>query len=283
MTLDRTFPTMTDSDTAGGGVADPVDEAVDLLTRFGFTEYEAKCFVALVRLDDGTAREISDLAEVPRARVYDCVDALNEAGFVDVQGSSPKRYRGVAPDVAVAAIEREFRGDLDRLETLLPELQTSPDTSEQGDVWVMEGLDAVGERLTSMVEDADERIVMAVATESLLTTDLPTALARAVDRGVDVTVGSPGEPIRDEIAAVAPGARVVETWTWWEEFPVRPRAMTSVLLVDDDALFVSSGTDAHPGADRHRAVWTDSDGTPLVPMMRPLLTRAVTGDDPVPG
>ena len=282
MTLDRALPTMTDSDSAGG-VDDPVAEAVDLLTRFGFTQYEAKCFVALVRLGDGTAREISELADVPRARVYDCVDALNEEGFVDVQGSSPKRYRGVDPDAAVDAIDREFRSDLDRLGALLPELRTSPSTSEQGDVWVMEGLDAVGERLTSMVDDADDRIVMAVATGSLLTTDLPAALSRAVDRGVDVTVGSPGEPIRAEVGDVAPGARVVETWTWWEEFPVRPGALTSVLLVDDRALFVSSGTDAHPGADRHRAVWTDSEGTPLVPMMRPLLTRAVTGDDPVPG
>ncbi len=278
MTVDRAFQSMTD-DTAGQPDAEPVAEAVDLLTRFGFTEYEAKCYVALVRLEDGTAREISEVADVPRARVYDCVDALNEAGFVDVQGSSPKRYRGVTPETAIDAIERDVERDIDRLGTLLPQLRTSPDESDGGDVWVMEGLDAVGERLADMVDGADERIVMAVATESLLETDLPAALERAVDRGVDVTVGSPGEPIRQQVGAAAPDATVVETWTWWEEYPVRPHAMTSILLVDDDALFVSSGT----GSNRHRAVWTDSEGTPLVPMMRPLLTSAVTGAGPAHG
>jgi len=269
--------------TASDPTDNPVAEAVDLLSRFGFTEYEAKCFVALSRIRDGTAREISETADVPRARVYDSLDSLQAEGLVDVQGSNPKRYRGVDPETAVETIEREYQGHLDRLGTLLPRLATAPAESEPGDVWVMEGLDAVGERLTALVDDADRDVVMAVATERLLDTDLAAAVSRALDRGVDVTVGSPGEPIRERIRAGAPRAAVVETWTWWEEFPVRPRALTSVLLVDDRALFVSSGTGDRSGVERHRAVWTDSEGTPLVPMMRPLLANAVTGDLPLRG
>lgn len=276
MTVDQAFQSMTD-DTAGRPDAEPVAEAVDLLTRFGFTEYEAKCYVALVRLGDGTAREISELADVPRARVYDCVEALNEAGFVDVQGSSPKRYRGVAPETAIDAIERDVERDIDRLGTLLPQLRTSPDESDQGDVWVMEGLDAVGERLADMVDDADERIVMAVATESLLETDLPAALGRAVDRGVDVTVGSPGEPIRQQVGSAAPDATVVETWTWWESYPIRPGAMSAVCMGDSESLLVSADAGSSlPGVSNHRAVWTDSAETPLVKLMRPLLTNAIS-------
>jgi len=269
---------MTDSDApADPSVDDLVSEAVDLLKRFGFTEYESKCYVALVRLQSGTAREISDLADVPRARVYDCVDELRERGLVEVQGSNPKQYRGVAPDAAVDTVEAEFEDRLDRLSSVLPRLETGVDEAADGDVWVMEGLDAVGERLTELIDDAEREVVLAVATESLLETDLPAALGRASDRGVDVTLGSPGAPVRERVAEVAPDATVVETWTWWEEFPVRPGALTSVLLVDDRALFVSSDAGDGPAAGRHRAVWTDGEGTPLVPMMRPLLTNAVTG------
>jgi sugar-specific transcriptional regulator TrmB len=269
---------MTDSDAPTEPSVDAlVDEAVDLLKRFGFTEYESKCYVALVRARTGTAREISDLADVPRARVYDCVDALADRGLVEVQGSSPKEYRGVAPDAALETIEAEFEDRLDRLSAVLPRLDTAPEETAEGDVWMMEGLDAVGDRLSALIDDAEREVVLAVATESLLETDLPAALGRASDRGVDVTVGSPGAPVREQIAEAAPDASVVETWTWWEEFPVRPGALTSVLLVDDRALFVSSDAGDGPAAGRHRAVWTDGEGTPLVPMMRPLLTNAVTG------
>jgi len=269
---------MTDShDPTDGSVDDLVAEAVDLLKRFGFTEYEAKCYVALVRTRTGTAREIGDLADVPRARVYDCVDELRERGLVEVQGSSPKQYRGVAPDAALETIEAAFEDRLDRLSAVLPRLEAGGEEVAEGDVWVMEGLDTVGERLTALVDGAEREVVLAVATESLLETDLPAALARASDRGVDVTLGSPGAPVRERVAEGAPDATVVETWTWWEEFPVRPGALTSVLLVDDRALFVSSDAGGGPAAGRHRAVWTDGEGTPLVPMMRPLLTNAVTG------
>jgi sugar-specific transcriptional regulator TrmB len=268
---------MTDTDApAEPSVDDLVAEAVDLFKRFGFTEYEAKCYVALVRTRTGTAREIGELADVPRARVYDCVDELRERGLVEVQGSNPKQYRGVTPDTALDTVEAAFEDRLDRLSTVLPQLDTDPEEAAEGDVWVMEGLDTVGERLSTLIDDAEREVVLAVATESLLETDLPAALGRASDRGVDVTVGSPGAPVRERVADAAPDATVVETWTWWEEFPVRPGALTSVLLVDDDALFVSSDAGDGPAAGRHRAVWTDGEGAPLVPMMRPLLTNAVT-------
>jgi predicted transcriptional regulator len=268
------------TDATDDSTDDRVEEAVDILERFGFTEYESRFFVALTRIGTGTAREISEVADVPRALVYDCVDALQEAGLVDVQQSSPKQYRSVAPETAVETIEREYQDHLDRLGTLLPRLGRTPTESQEGNVWMVEGVAAVGERLANLIDQAEREVLVAVATEGLVDTDLLDALARAADRSVDVTVGSPGAPVRERIRVAAPEATVVETWTWWEEFPVLPGALTSVLLVDDRALCVSSDADERLDVERHRAVWTDSEGTPLVPMMRPLLARAVTGDLP---
>ncbi|WP_267643780.1 TrmB family transcriptional regulator [Haloarchaeobius amylolyticus] len=255
-------------------------EAVDLLKAFELTEYEAKCFTALCRIGQGTAKEVSEVAGVPQARVYDCMDSLQERGLADAQQSKPRRYRGTGPDEAVDTIERQVDEKLDRLGEILPQLGTDAREEKGGEIWVTEGDAEVGERMARLVADADSEVMLAVAVEDLLTDALRDELAAAADRGVSVTVGSPAEAIRDAVASSAPEARVVETWTWWESHPIRPGAMSSVLMVDGHALLVSSDAPTDlPGVRTHRAVWTDSDDAPLVSMMRPLLSRAIAGDE----
>lgn len=40
------------------------------MTELGLTEYESRCFVSLARVSKGTAKDVSELSEVPRPRVY---------------------------------------------------------------------------------------------------------------------------------------------------------------------------------------------------------------------
>jgi sugar-specific transcriptional regulator TrmB len=266
------------------GNVDAVPETESLMEALGFTEYEAKCFVAATRVGTGTAKELSEVGDVPRARVYDCMDSLAERGLVDVQEASPKRYRAVRPQTAVATLQRAFEDRFDRLNELLPQLHTTARESEDDDVWVIEGGADVAERMVALVEDADDTVVVAIGAEGLLSEDLLAALVAAAERGVAVTVGSPGEPVRERVREAVPDASVRETWTWWKSFPIRPGAVSSVLLVDGRALLVSSDDPSSlPGREGHRAVWTDGANTPLVGLLRPLLERAVRGETQTTG
>jgi predicted transcriptional regulator len=262
---------------ADTGVESLVEEAVDTLRTFELTEYEAKSFVALMRLREGTAKEVSDVADVPRARIYDSMDTLQDRGLVSVQESKPRRFRAVSPREAVDLVERECQDRLDRLGTVLPRLGSPEQSSSAGDVWTMEGEAAVAERLATLIGTADEEVLLSVSVEALLADDVVEAITDAADRGVDVVVGSPGEPIRSRLDGID-GVDVVETWTWWESFPIQPGAVTSVVMVDGDALLVSAdGATDLPGVRKHRAIWTDSADAPVVGLMRPLLATAITG------
>lgn len=269
---------VTNNTTADTGTDSLVEEVVSTLRTFELTEYEAKCFVALTRLREGTAKEVSEVADVPRARIYDSMDALQDRGLVSVQESKPRRFRAVSPREAVDLLERECRSRLERLGTALPRLGSPNRTTGAGEVWAMEGEAAVAERLATLVEGADDEVLLAVAVEALLGSELVSALADAADRDVDVVIGSPGESIRDRLREAVPDAEVVETWTWWESHPIDAGAVTSVCMVDGDALLVSAdaATDL-PGVRKHRAIWTDSAEAPVVGLMRPLLATAING------
>jgi sugar-specific transcriptional regulator TrmB len=255
-----------------------VAETTALLETLGLTEYEARCFVALTRMDHGTAREIAEVAGVPRPRVYDSVESLQERGLADVQDAQPRRFRALAPRDAVDTIRRDYGERLDRLEGLLPRLQSPTPRTERAGVWVVEGDDSVSNRLATLAGDATEELLLVVAVESLLAEDVLTALAAADERGVAVTLGSPAEAIRQQVATTAADATVLETWTWWEDYPIRPGEISSILMADGRELLVSSELETDlPGVDRHSAVWTDDERAPLVGMMRPLLSNAITG------
>jgi hypothetical protein len=143
----------------------------------------------------------------------------------------------------------------------------------------MEGEAAVAERLATLVGEADEEVLLAVAVDALLGEDLFDALVDAVDRGVDVVVGSPDESIRARLREALGDGEVVETWTWWESVPIEAGAVTSVLMADGTSLLVSAdATTDLPGVRKHRAVWTDSSEAPVVGLMRPLIASAVRGD-----
>lgn len=254
-----------------------VEACVDVLQSFELTEYESKCFVALSRIGNGTAKEVSEVASVPQARVYDCMETLQDRGLVDIQQSKPRRFRAATPPEALDALERRCNAHLQRLEGLFSQLESPSREGDSGDVWVMEGNSEVSERLAELISHGEETVLLAIAVEELLTDHLLSAIENAASRGVEVLVGSPGEVIRERLADTGASVRIVETWTWWESFPIRPGAMSAVCMVDQDALLVSADSASSlPGVRKHRAVWTDSANTPLVKLMQPLLTTAIS-------
>ena len=265
-----------DESAVGPDGDDLVAETTTLLETFGLTSYEAKCFVALTRIGHGTARELADIADVPRPRVYDSVESLRERGLADVQDSQPRRFRAPEPRDAVETIRREYGERLDRLDRLLPRLQSPEPRDERAGVWVVEGDDAVSDRLAGLADDATDELLLVVAVESLLTEELHRSLSAADERGVTITVGSPSPVVRETVGDLAPGATVLETWTWWEDHPIEPGEISSILMADSRELLVSSDLETDlPGVERHSAVWTDDERAPLVGLMRPLLANAI--------
>jgi sugar-specific transcriptional regulator TrmB len=257
------------------------DDAVEILQEFGLTEYRAKAFVALTRLGEGTAKEVSEVAEIPQARVYDCMEALHDRGLVAVQRSKPRLFRAVDVEEGVEKLERRYDDRLTRLESNLSRLET-PETGDQDPgVWVAEGVDAIVDRMTRLASEADEAVWIALPDATLVTDDLLAELQRVTGRNVDVLVGSPDRSIRDAVGADVPGATVVETWTWWDDLPVSSGEVSAVLLVDDEATLAAVTEGA--GDRYHRSVWAADGNSALVSVLRPILANAIRGRRWPPG
>lgn len=222
----------------------PLDEANALLQKFGLQEYEARCFVGLSRLDTGTAKELSEVTDVPRTRIYDAVKSLEEAGLVEVHHSNPKRFRAVPIDEATEILRTTYESRISQLQDSLGRVDRAEVTEETPvqEVWSMSGRASVETRTNRLVGSATDEVVLVLGDGSLLSEGLVAAL-HGVDDDVDVVVGTPDESLRDGIQGTVPEATTFISGLEWLHGPGRSERDTEIgrlLLVDRSSILVST-------------------------------------------
>ncbi len=193
-------------------------ETVSLLQDLGLKEYEARSFLALTQLSTGTAKEISDISEVPRTRVYDAVRVLESRGLVEVQHGTPQQFRAVSIEEASTTLRQQFGTRIDTLESHLEALDLQPevdDSDRMQEVWTLSGHDGIEARTHTLLEDAESEIVLLIVEEELLTEALYERLRDAVDRGVDVIIGGETDAIITKLGTEMPSVKVFETELDW--------------------------------------------------------------------
>lgn len=253
-------------------VENPTSVAIDQLERFGLSSYAARTFVALASLGTGTARDVSQVSDVPRTQVYAAIDELHGRGLVDVQQSSPKTFLAISPETARRIFEHDFQRRIERLRTALSELEPVQRGSEQHSVWTVDGRKPVTERVIEFVEDAEAEVVYA-AVEELFTDDLLAALSDAADRGVEVKLGGSASAIEERIDDAVPGATIFDPLWDWTDSPAG-----RLVMVDERQTLVSTLQNG-PGEPSETAIWAEGEENSLVTVLKAITSWRLTGGD----
>lgn len=193
-------------------------EAVELLQRFGLKEYEAHSFVALSRVPHGTAKDISEISEVPRTRVYDATGVLETKGLVEVQHSNPQVFRAVSIEAAAEILRDEYESRTDRLVRTLREIDaTEFEADEQltQEVWALSGPATITQRTRQLLDEADYEVVIVLSHEAIVDDALLSRIQAAQDRGVTVLVGTVSNEIRERVEEALPEATAFASGLEW--------------------------------------------------------------------
>lgn len=253
-------------------------EAVESLMELGLTEYETRCFVALTQLSEGTAKEISQLADIPQSRVYDIADGLHQRGLLDVQESQPQRYTAMPIEVALKRLRQDYDANLKTASERLHALE-SRETDTDG-VWkIADGRDILN-RITMHAGNADEEIYLLVGAEELLEEEVLDALAGASDDGVTVFAEVPSESARDRVHEAVPDSRVAISDLPLEAVTVEDREPGRLLMVDRETVLMSALKEGLVPSETHETgLWGAEVGYGLVVWLRLLLETRLDGID----
>jgi sugar-specific transcriptional regulator TrmB len=217
-------------------------DTLERLVGLGFSEYEAKAYVALLRENPATGYHVSKVSSVPRSMIYEVLGKLTARGAaMELRKEGKTQYAPVPPNEFLNQVHREHEKLVDALRDDLVGLGETTDLEY---VWSIEGSDNVMAKAREMIGNAEDRIYMAVLPSTF--PSLKSALEEATARGVRVVVYS------SQSLDLSGGRVVVASMS--EEHLKTAEGLGLVLVVDGDEVLVGE----HLTAGQARSSWTRS-------------------------
>ena len=135
------------------------------LTKIGYTEYEAKVYLALLRDYPATGYQISKRSSVPRSMVYETLSRLHKRGAVlETLEGRATLYRPLPPQHLLDRHESEIQHLVSDLRRGLEEIFT---TEYDTRVWTIKGRGAVLSYAGQMIQDASKELFLVLTDEDL--------------------------------------------------------------------------------------------------------------------
>jgi len=217
---------------------------VDKLVRIGFSEYEAKAYVALLRESPVTGYQLAKLSGVPRSMIYEVLGKLTVRGAaMTLRKEGSTQYAPIPAQEFLEQLQREQDALISALEEELSDLDA---TSDLDYVWNIEGHDNIMAKAEEMLAQARDRIYLSLMPATF--PSLQPSLERAIARGVRVVVYS-------TVSLDLPGGRVIATPVP-EATQERIEGLWLVMVIDGQEVLVGELLTEN----RARASWT---GSPL--------------------
>ena len=218
------------------------DDPVAKLVKIGFSEYEAKAYVALLRESPVTGYQLAKLSGVPRSMIYEVVGKLTARGAaMTLRTGGATKY---APVPATEYLDQLHREHEELIVSLKDDLSGLASASDLEYVWNIEGHDNIIAKAREMIGQTKTRIYLA-----LLPTTFPAlrpVLEEAIGRGVRVVLYTTSE-------LDLPGARVVVAHVS-EETLGQARGLGLILVIDGEEVLIGEWLTATQA----RASWTSS-------------------------
>jgi Cd2+/Zn2+-exporting ATPase len=159
------------------------------LVAVGFTEYEAKIYLELLRDNPATGYQLAKHAGIPRSMVYEALGRLSNRGAVlETVESRATLYRPLPPDVLLENHAQQQRELLEGLGEGLRHLYQAPD---EGRLWTINGQQPIYAYTKQMIRDAKESLMFVLPDPDLNV--LRHEVMQAQERGVAISTLLTGE------------------------------------------------------------------------------------------
>jgi sugar-specific transcriptional regulator TrmB len=238
------------------------DKEVAGLRRLGLTEYEARIYLALIRMGPKKASEVSYFGQVPRTKTYGAIRELERKGLLRIIPGKPELYAPSGPSEhllpVVTKLNREVKESEEIVQSLAVLYESSKYTKQYAipedskEFWRIDGRKDILRKLTEILGDATKSVNYATSVWGLVRAYKvhSEVLEEAKNRGVVVRLLS---PISSENSAVAKEfAEVIELRQIDKPF------VANFVSVDARQLVVVESRPDDLKTDRgfDRAIWT---------------------------
>jgi len=217
-------------------------DPIDKLVKLGFSEYEAKAYVALLRESPVTGYQLSKTSGVPRSMIYEVLGKLTARGAaMTLRKGDSTQYAPVPADEFLDHLRREHE---ELTTSLKDDLATLASPADLEYVWNIEGHDNIIAKAREMIGQAEISISLALVPATCQ--ELQPTLEKAIGRGVRVVLYTTNE-------VDLTGCRVVVAHVS-EETLGQARGLGLILVIDGEEVLIGEWLTATQA----RASWASS-------------------------
>lgn len=131
--------------------------AVNALEQVGFSIYEARVYLGLLKQSPITGYQLSKLSGVPRSRIYETLERLVAKGYAVALQTEPAEYSPLTAHELVTHLQEQFDGTLSTLEAELRKVSTAQATEN---MWNLRGREDILRRVRRMIAQAEESVYL---------------------------------------------------------------------------------------------------------------------------
>jgi sugar-specific transcriptional regulator TrmB len=177
-----------------------MEQLRDALEKFGWTNYEAACYAALVRFGEMKASRVATETGILKSKVYEPLNQLTEDGYVRLIDDNPNVYAAQNPQYVIEHEQRQFT---EESQEVLEKLQEAWEVQEElrsdtDYAWVVKGRDGTSMELSQILYEADESIEAFDNRLARAARDVIEKLEEQADNGIDLRLVS-GSQARDRL------------------------------------------------------------------------------------
>lgn len=219
-------------------------ELKELMKSLGFTEYETKAYLALLREHPVTGYAVAKNSSVPRSKIYEVLNSLLDKGDIFISDGNPPLYRPLPVKEMIAKRKQAAETSLQDAERTLIKLEAAPTDAEN--IWNIKGRDAILRKVCECVSEAQTRIRLEVWAEDF--PEIEAELKAAATRGVTVQIISYG----------AIEADFAEVWQHDDSERITEEYGARWIIFSGDDAQVVAGTVSLE--EKNQAAWTKHPG-----------------------
>ena len=160
-----------------------MDEIISKLKEIGMNEYQSKVYVALLKKYPATGYEISKIANIPQARAYDTLKALENLHVVTSSGKNPITYTPIKPKELTKRYKRKIESTLNFLDKKLPDIKEENYTEP---ILTVNGKAKILDKAIELIQSARKTIYISLFAQDFKY--LEQHLLDAYNRGLDVKI-----------------------------------------------------------------------------------------------
>ncbi len=139
-----------------------MENLVKQLKAMGFTEYEAKSYVSLVKQGTVTAYQVSKDSGIPRARIYDTLKTLEEKGIVlKEEKTDGALYSPLPVDVFLEKAQTTWQTNYQSMSQKLKQLETTVEKPDN-QVLTIKEKETIISYCKTLIKKAKNRIIISM-------------------------------------------------------------------------------------------------------------------------